>query len=173
MASDPPITTPSEALVDLAAWLRELGWSAMRNREHLQDNYSIARQRLSTGFTVTRKRKRSYPHLPRRLVWRAAASLGRRHFLGGSPRLRRPPHRRALAFLDNGAWTSAIEANKLSSSSWDGALSPGVRTKAALTDYVGCRPRNRPDDVAGPGSLEPSAAPDAVLRRAQSALRCR
>jgi hypothetical protein len=172
MASDPPITTPSEALVDLAAWLRELGWSAMRNREHLQDNYSIARQRLSTGFTVTRKRKRSYPHLlvdssgAPLLV--SAAALSRE-----SPRLRRPPHRRALAFLDNGAWTSAIEANKLSSSSWDGALSPGVRTKAALTDYVGCRPRNRPDDVAGPGSLEPSAAPDAMLRRAQSALRCR
>jgi hypothetical protein len=61
MASDPPITTPSEALVDLAAWLRELGWSAMRDREHLQDNYSIARQRLSTGFTITRKRKRSIP----------------------------------------------------------------------------------------------------------------
>jgi hypothetical protein len=172
MASDPPITTPSEALVDLAAWLRELGWSAMRNREHLQDNYSIARQRLSTGFTVTRKRKRSYPHLlvdssgAPLLV--SAAALSRE-----SPRLRRPPHRRALAFLDNGAWTSAMEANKLSSSSWDGALSPGVRRKAALTDYVGCRPRNRPDDVAGPGSLEPSAAPDAVLRRAQSTLRCR
>jgi hypothetical protein len=120
-----------------------------------------------------RPRGSRYPHLPRRLVWRAVANLGRRYFLGGRASLASATAQTGAPFLDNGAWTSATEANKLSSSSCDGALSLGVRRKAALTDYVGPRPRNRPDDVAGPGCLEPSAAPDAVLRRAQSALRCR
>jgi tetratricopeptide (TPR) repeat protein len=46
-----------------------------------------------------RPRAAHLSHLPRRLVRRAAASRGRRYFLEGARRLRRLPHRRAVAFL--------------------------------------------------------------------------